>query len=162
MAGYGIGATYLSPEFRSKYQIPSVGWRSAAVPYKMLFDEVTVSGSAKDLELGHPPFAAIFALGAAIDFTSQVGISCIEQRIRELTLYLHERARDVGIKVVSTQTPANMSGITMLNIQSPDEVVTKLKERGVFVSVRNGLVRVSVHFYNAQSDIDTLISELSR
>jgi cysteine desulfurase/selenocysteine lyase len=161
LAGYGIGIIYVSPEVRSRCPAPFIGWRSAEVPYKMLYDTVTLSGSAKDLELGHPPFSAIFALGAAIDLINQIGISHIEQRIRELTLYLHKKATEVGITIASTRQPTHISGITMLRLENPDAVVSNLKARGIFVSVRNGLVRVSVHFYNTENDIDTLISSLS-
>lgn len=161
LAGYGIGSIYLSEEFRSKRETPVIGWRSAEVPYKMLFDQATFSGAAQDFELGHPPFAAIFALGAALDFTTAIGIARIEARIRELTLYLHAKADAAGISIASTRSPSNLSGITMIRVSDPDSIVRELGEKGIFVSNRNGLVRVSLHFYNLESDIDRLIEALS-
>lgn len=160
-AGYGIGVMYLKRTHLQSKKLPAVGWRSAKIPYEMKYDTIDASDCASALELGHPPFPGIFALGGSLKLLAEVGQLEIRERIFELSDYLRrelESIADVGI--VSTVERKHRSGITMLEVSEPDTICDGLKEKDVFVSVRNGLIRVSVHFYNIESDIDKFVREL--
>ncbi len=159
-AGYGIAGLYVAKELRKPESYPSAGWRSAEVPYDMLFDQLVLSSEARSLELGHPPFPGIFALGGALEILEEIGINSIEQRIDELCQYLHEQLKAKDFKVSSSGYKKHQSGITMLELADASETVEKLKAKGIFVSIRGGRVRISVHFYNTKADIDRFIATL--
>jgi selenocysteine lyase/cysteine desulfurase len=160
-AGYGIGVMYLKREHLQSNKLPAAGWRSAKIPYEMKYDSIDASDCAAALELGHPPFPGILALGGSLKLLSDVGQGEIFERIIFLSDYLHRKLEPiVGVSIISTAERKHRSGITMLEVSDPDAICSALKEKDVFISVRNGLLRVSTHFYNLESDIDKFVSEL--
>ena len=159
-AGYGVAVLYLRDGLRATLAPPAVGWRSARVPYDMLYDRLDLTDDAEVHELGHPPIPGILALGASLGLLREIGIERIAARIGALTATLHERAGAAGLKIVSTADPAARSGITMIALDDAETVHAELLRRRVFVSRYGDRLRVSLHFYNDESDIDRLVDAL--
>ena len=88
MAGYGGGILYINKKWIRKFKPASAGWRS--VPHPEAFDNqhAPLKEEASRYEYGCPPFPHIFAIGAAIDYLSEIGISNVEKRIHSLTDFL--------------------------------------------------------------------------
>ena len=130
-------------------------------PYALSYDKLDIADRAAALEQGHPPFAGVFSLGAALDVVQEIGIQRIAQRIIELTQYLHERLDAAGIWVLSTRAEAHLSGITVASADDPVATVKRLREAGIVVSTRGQGIRASVHYYNNEQDVDRLVDALS-
>jgi selenocysteine lyase/cysteine desulfurase len=160
-AGYSIAVLYVSGRFLQPELFPLVGWRSPREPYALRYDELDIPERAAVLEQGHPPFAGIFALGAALELAQALGVQKIGRRIIELTRHLHERLDAAGIWVLSTREEAHLSGITIAAADDPQATVQRLREQGIVVSTRGEGVRVSVHYYNNRDDIDRLVAALA-
>jgi selenocysteine lyase/cysteine desulfurase len=160
-AGYGVAGLYVSGKFLQPETFPLVGWRSPREPYALSYDSLDIAARAAALEQGHPPFAGIFALGAALDLMIEIGLQKIGRRIVELTRYLHERLDQAGIWVLSTREEAHLSGITIAAAAEPVETVQRLREQGIIVSTRGEGIRVSVHYYNNHEDIDRFVAALA-
>jgi len=159
-AGYSIAGLYVSERFIEPESFPLVGWRSSAEPYALNYDRVELAERAAALEQGHPPFAGVFALGAALELIQEIGIQKIGRRIVELTRYLHERLDAAGIWVLSTRGDDHISGITIAASDDPVGTVKRLRDRGIIVSTRGEGIRVSLHYYNNEADVDRLVEAL--
>jgi len=159
-AGYGIAGLYVRKEVLASHKLPAVGWRSAKYPNQMLNNQLDLSTTAAALELGHPPFAGIVALSAAIGLLLEIGLESVERRILELTNYLHTQLCANDISVVSPWLPKHCSGISVIAVDNPKAVAEELKKRNIIVSARNEGLRVSLHFYNDHIDVNRLLSEL--
>ena len=159
-AGYGVAVLYLRDGLRATLTPPAVGWRSARVPYDMLYDRLDLTDEAEGYELGHPPIPGILALGASLGLLREIGIERIAARIDALTSALHHRAAAKGFRVTSTVDPAARSGITLIALDDADTAHAELTRRRIFVSRFADRLRVSLHFYNDESDIDGLVGAL--
>ncbi len=159
-AGYGIGGLYINQKFLNHSKSPIAGWQSVKHPDQMNNRDRSLKKSASVLEPGVPAFPNIFALGASFDFFSSIGQDNITQRILELSQYLEDRLKSIRIPIVSNLDPAFRSGIMMLKVNQPDAILRKLRKHKIIVSVRNHLLRVSVHIYNNFEDIDSLVKGL--
>ncbi len=159
-AGYGVAVLYLRDGLRTTLAPPAVGWRSARVPYDMLYDRLDLTDEAEGYELGHPPIPGILALGASLGLLREIGIERIAARIDALTSALHDRAAAKGMRVTSTTVPAARSGITIIALDAAEAAHAELLRRRVFVSRYGDSLRVSLHFYNDESDVERLIDEL--
>lgn len=159
-AGYGIAGLYIRNAVLESRHLPAVGWRSAKHPRRMLNDQLDLSESAIALELGHPPFAGIVALGAALDLVEEIEIETIESRIFALTDYLHHQIHSRGIEIISTTNYQHRSGITIVAATNPQAIAQELKKRQIIVSATNKGLRVSLHFYNNADDVERLLREL--
>jgi len=123
--------------------------------------QLSLKCSASVSELGCPNFPAIFALGAAIDFFSELGgPHVIEQRVRDLAGYLAASLASAGFDVASTQDADKRSGIVLIDIPHAANVASLLKERDVFVSAKGLGLRLSVYVYNTFEDIERFIETL--
>ena len=159
-AGYGVAVLYLRDGLRTTLAPPAVGWRSARVPYDMLYDRLDLTDEAEGYELGHPPIPGILALGASLGLLREIGIERIAARTDALTSALHDRAAAKGMRVTSTTVPAARSGITIIALDAAEAAHAELLRRRVFVSRYGDSLRVSLHFYNDESDVERLIDEL--
>lgn len=159
-AGYGIAVLYVRKDLLASRALPMVGWRSARTPYALVNDRLDLAAHTTTLELGHPLFPGIFALGGALRLFEEIGSEEIEARIQTLTAYLHQRLATHNVAILSPRDPAHRSGITMLGVEEPQRVVEDLKARGIFVAARGQGLRVSVHFYNNHDDIDRFVEAL--
>lgn len=161
-AGYGIGGIYINPDRLKEIRLPVMGWRS--VRDFMMMDNTTAipSGKASDLEMGCPHFPNIFALGESIKFIAEIGIQAIQDRILELGKILENRLHENQFRISSPLSREHRSGITIIPLDNPEVVVEKLKEKKIIVSARGGGLRVSLHFYNNEEDIDALVKALEK
>ncbi len=136
------------------------GWMSVA-DAEGTASELGLKNTASVIELGCPNFPAIFALGAAMDFFSQVGPSAIEQWVRQLADYLLTRLSAAGFAVASNREVDKRSGITLVDVAEPTKVASQLKERDIFVSAKGLGLRVSLYLYNSFEDIDRFVAALT-
>ena len=106
-----------------------------------------------------PPFAQIFALGAAIDFIAGIGIDAIAERILALNMYLTFRLGRAGFEVLSPGGE-HRSGETQCVVAEPTRAQAFLKEQGVSVTEKPQGVRIATHFFNDERDVDRCVEAL--
>jgi selenocysteine lyase/cysteine desulfurase len=159
-AGYGVGGLYVAPRFLNPTSFPVAGWWSVRDPEAVVNDRLDLKETAAALEVGCPHFAGIFALGAALTLFQEIGKCRIEERIHELTDYLHHRLQAERFKIASPLNRERRSGITIVEMRNAPEIVTRLEEKKIIVSARGKGLRVSVHIFNNFDDVDRLISGL--
>ncbi|MCH8267210.1 MAG: hypothetical protein IH846_06825, partial [Acidobacteria bacterium] len=88
------GASYpilIREDLLASRALPMVGWRSARTPYALVNDRLDLAAHTTTLELGHPLFPGIFALGGALRLFEEIGSDQITARSHALTAYLHRR-----------------------------------------------------------------------
>ena len=161
-AGYGIAVLYIRKDLLASRVLPMVGWRSARAPYALVNDHLDLATHTTTLELGHPLFPGIFALGGALRLFEEIGSEQMEARVLALTAYLHQRLDEHDVAILSTRDPAHCSGITMLGVEEPQCVVDAFKAQGIFVAARGQGIRVSLHFYNNHDDVDRFVEAFVR
>ena len=159
-AGYGIAVLYLSERLLQSSTLPVVGWRSARVPYDLVYDRLDITSEASAVEGGNPLFPGIICLGAALSLIEEIGVETIAERNAELTDYLHQRLGEAGYAIASPRGVSARSAITLVAMEDPERVALRLAERGVFTSARGGKLRLSLHYYNNHDDIDMLLAAL--
>jgi selenocysteine lyase/cysteine desulfurase len=166
MAGYGVGVLYISKKWFEKVDYPVAGWQSVKDPSLMDNRKLDLRKEASVFELGCPHFSNIFALGGALDLLNEIGKKNVERRIYELGDYLVEKLEELNsglsFRIVSPLDRKYRSGITVIGFENAEKIVQELYKKDVVVSARGRGLRVSVHVYNNEKDIDKFISELQK
>ncbi len=162
-AGYGIAVLYMNRKWFGGIS-PAVGWQSVKAPHLMDNKKLDLREDASVFELGCPHFSNIFSLGGALDLMNGIGKRKVEERIYELGDYLVERLEELKLVIVSPLDRKYRSGITVLKMKTEDadRVVQQLYGRNIIVSARGEGLRISVHIYNNEEDVDKLVSELRK
>jgi cysteine desulfurase / selenocysteine lyase len=158
-AGFGAGFVFIARHLLQRFPPRAAGWMSVVDPFAFDNRRADLLPTNARTEVGCPPFASIFALGAAVDYLSQIGIEVIGGRVLELNMYLTSRLRDSEFEVLSPGDPYR-SGQTLCAIPEPQRAAAFLRERNVFVTPKTEGVRISTHFFNNEEDIDRCVGAL--
>jgi len=164
LSGYGVAICYCSPRAREALDITVPGWQGTlanADASAMLDHEgVAFTGDARRFEPAVPNFAGLFGANESLQLLLEVGPAAIERRIFALLDDLAPELEGRGYRVVSSRRAAERS--SLLTFACPPGVdsaalARELDQRAVHCSRREGLIRVSPHFYNSSADIQRLL-----
>ena len=163
----GIGIMYARGQCLEKLYPAYVGWNSVKDPLSFLPYHFDLKEDASKFEEGSHNLAGIFALGGCLDLIEEIGVNRIERRIVALTDHLVDGLSKRGWKVISPRGPKEKSGI--VTFTGPDGIgidplktVAMLAEKRIYISSRQGSLRVSPHFYNTYEEIESLLKEIGR
>ncbi len=161
-AGRGMGYCYFSRDVQQRFTPINAGWRAGADPFASFFGptmELSPNASRFDSSIS---WLAAHGNTAALSIFEELGPDVIYDRNRDLERQLREALAGAGWDPADLPA-ANRS--TILRVPLGDleaaKVVDALSQQGVIGSARDGALRLSVHFYNHEDDIDRLISALS-
>jgi selenocysteine lyase/cysteine desulfurase len=161
-AGRGMGYCYLSPAAQARFTPVSAGWRAGSVPFDSFFGpQMNLSATASRFDSSISWLAAI-GNQAALTIFDDFGPGTIYARNHELTAKLRAALTGIGWDPVDlpgqnrstiVSVPVGDSGASRLPIA--------LSEQGVICSARDGNLRLAVHFYNHEDDIERLVTTLT-
>ncbi len=152
----GAGFLYVDPVLRQRLPATVVGWRSDRnwrSVASLNHGEPVFAETAEKYEGGMLPFPSIYGMGAVVDLMLKVGPAAIEARVLELAEKARELLRGLGAEVNADESPIVTA---LLPGTDSRELARSLKERRILVSARHGRLRVSPHFYNDETDLETL------
>ncbi len=157
------GFLYIKKDLIDEIEPSIVGYRTDENYHEYSYRTINPAKNARRFEHGQINFPGIAGMRAAIEILESFGIHNIERRIRELVDRLIIGISELkGLKVLSSLKPEHRNGIVKVGgLESPDEVVTKLKEDNIVISSRAGGLRISPHFYNTEGEIKQLLDALS-
>lgn len=165
MSPHGTGFVYLSEELQVMLRQRYLGWLSVADPWDFRDHGQPLASSARRYEGGTLNYPGLMGMRAAVDILLEVGIDAISRHLFRLTERIVERASQVdGWAIVTPLEPEARSGIVTVRPGSTDDAARwfeRLMERRVTISLREGLLRFSPHFYNTTSDVDEIFDRLA-
>jgi selenocysteine lyase/cysteine desulfurase len=105
-------------------------------------------------------FPGIFALGASLELLEEIGASAIESRLNDLTVYLQRALAAAGI--VGVEPAMGRAGVATTIVPWPEapRAAGLLAAAGIVVSDAGESLRVSVHVFNNELDLDRLTAAL--
>ncbi len=134
--------------------------------------ELRFREGARRFDLGNFNYLGAAAAGAAIDLLRSIGMPHVERHVCGLARQLAEGLLEVGLPVVGGDLRDDLAHIVCVGERgggrhdtADDPVMNSLYSyltaNGVVLSIRRGVLRLSVGVYNNESDI-TRVMELAR
>jgi cysteine desulfurase/selenocysteine lyase len=160
-AGRGLGYCYLSREVQSRFTPVNAGWKAGRIPLQSFFGpEMELSDTASRFDNSISWLAAI-GNEAALSVFELFGFTAIFARNVELAATLRLALSEIGWPALEPPD-ANRSSIVAVPLEGADPapLLSGLKERGITCSARDGNLRLAVHFYNHEDDIERLSKAL--
>jgi len=160
----GTGFYYLSSNLREQLRTPFASWHE--VDWKLNFSDLfkydePFFDSARRYELAYYNVMGILGMKAAVGIFQNLGISAIEEHnaalINRLAEYIHS---DQRYRITSSMEPKHRSSIFTFTCEGFEALHRKLMMAKIVTAQREGSIRVSVHLFNNESDIDRLIEQL--
>jgi selenocysteine lyase/cysteine desulfurase len=160
----GIAVFYCRPEQRPRLKLRQQGWHMVDRFWDFDRDEWPPSETAIRFEAGTPNSIGQAALHASTTMFLETGMEQVAQRVLSNTSRLLEGLGQFpGIRLTSRTEPGRRSGIVSFVHEKidPETVYEGLRNAGVSCAVREGMVRISPHFYQGERELDAFFERLA-
>lgn len=152
--GYGTGIMCIDHETQEEFP-PKIGGLNS---YKYIDKEWKYTPSINSYEPGHPNMAGISVLKEAIEFKLRIGVDHICSHNNKLIKLFTEKIDQTSFELIGPNDNKNRSNI--VGIRGDKELEKFLINHGIIVKWRNGIIRIGMHFYNTEDDVNRIIQVL--
>ncbi len=146
-AGFGTGVLRIKKSFLEKYP-PVVGGNNS---YRMIDGTIQYRASILSYEPGHPNMCGLTVLNAAIKHKQALGVANITVTNEKLTQLLLDSIKDLPVKLIGDFTTKSRASIVIL--KDENGLGDWIKQHNIVVTQRNGLLRISMHYYNTEAEV---------
>lgn len=163
----GAGIFYLRAEHLDRLRAIGVGWNSVESRGRYETIELKLRPEAARYEGGTLNTPGFLGLGASLDLLLEHGAgpqtNALGNRILELGDYACEELRGAGAAIISRRGENCSSGIISFLPPhgEPLKVRAHCESRGVIVRYRNGWLRMAIHAFNTEEEIQRLCAALA-
>ncbi len=177
----GSGFAYVRRELAEKLNPATIDFCNVAADAQKKVWDALVSGHNYDMSKPPlPPNAwrfqseggspiALKGFAASLEYVLELGVATIEERIGELVDYLIERLAASGIEILSSIEPDERSGIITVKVprdiaqaEEANALEKRLEKAKIIAHVRGGGLRLAVHFFNTEEEIDHVINFIKK
>lgn len=169
----GIGVLYGKRDILEKMAPIEFGGEMIDFVYEQ---ESTWTELPWKFEAGTPNIAGGIALGAAVDYLSEIGMDAIHEHEAELVRYVLPKLQQIeGLRIFGPSNPEQHTGVIAFNIEGlhPHDVATAMDMQGIAVRAGHhcaqpllsyldvqSTARASFYFYNTKEDADRLVEAI--
>lgn len=152
-AGYGNGVLFLSERMEQLLHSKLRGYNTYKNPRKEGTPTI-----GEYFEPGHQDLLAFQSLRFQVEQYQAIGLDTIQAQIRRVKSYAREKiAAETPYAIITSEVPGMTSGI--LSVDAPSQLVKHLNAQQIVCSYNRGL-RLGIHFYNQEEDIDRLVGAM--
>ena len=154
----GLGFLYVRRELHERLLPSQTGWFADEDIFQMDISDYSPAADARRFDAGTPPVPNIYAGLAGMSLIEEAGTAAIEEHIAGLATRLIDGAEELGAHVVTPR--GARSPLVCIESTDVDALVAALAEESIVCSERDSNLRVSLHLYNVEEDVDRLLGAL--
>ncbi len=162
MGTQGCGFMYISPVLFEKLKPAFAGWLSVKDSWNFFDYRLDFLDDARRFEIATSNVLGIFGLRASTDLLLAAGLANIEKHLFMLGDRLIEELSVLGFKYIGSGNTKERSGIYSFTCGDEKALFEYLQKNRIHISLRNGVIRFSPHFYNTLEEIDRVVEVLNR
>lgn len=156
----GAAFFYIDPELSPKIPPPVIGWRSHKDwrnVDNLHHGQPEFGRGADRYEGGMIPHALLYGMEQSVEMMLEIGPQAIEERVLALSEFARQALQDCGAVVANGASPILAARLEGRDVSA---LARDLEQHKILVSARQGNLRVSLHFYNDESDVERLCERL--
>lgn len=164
MSPLGAGFLYVTEELQSQLEVANRGYMGHVDPEDYGNFEQELSPDARRFEMGAPNAPSIAGADMAVGLLLDCEIEAIHRHVRTLVRQLESGLKDTAFLPLYSFAEEESSGIFMFTHEDAErnaEVIKKLTEQKVNLSLRGGGLRFAPHYYNSAEEVDRFLNMLS-
>lgn len=126
------------------------------------FERAVMKPGAASYSVGMPSFAPIYALNASLRYLEGIGIKAIAQHADPLVSKAEAGLRALGLQpMAKLDQKNNPTGIIAFRHPETAKLHAALEAADVHVMHHAGRIRIALHGYNTEEDVDRLLETLA-
>ncbi len=122
----GRAFLYVRRDLISKFEPTSIGWFSQTNPFLFGAEELDYSKTADRFQSGICSIPSRYATIAGLKIILEVGISNIEERIRQLTRHAIKYAGELGLKTITPAEDSKRGAMVSFGVRDSHKLELKL------------------------------------
>jgi selenocysteine lyase/cysteine desulfurase len=159
LASAGLAFMALRPGLVEELVPVQTGWFADENVFDMQIERYRPHGSARRFDAGTPPVPNIYAGLAGVGLIAEAGVPAIQEHVSGLAERLIAGCGERGASVV---VPDGRGPLVCVRSSDAPGLVAALAADGIVTSERNSNLRVSLHLYNTEEDVDAVLAALER
>lgn len=161
LAGHGGGIVGVPSARAREWTVPAGGWFHLEDAFGPARFEAAVSRpGAPSFAVGMPNFPSIYALRAALEYISGIGVGRIAEAAGPLVDACLDGLRGLPVELLTPSRPDHLAGILAFRHDRADEIHRGLLARGIHLMSQAGRLRVAIHGYNRMDDVQRLLEAI--
>jgi selenocysteine lyase/cysteine desulfurase len=158
----GLGFMWVRPEVHEALVPTQTGWFADEDIFAMSIADYSPHRSARRFDSGTPPVPALYAAVAGLSLVAEAGVPAIEAHVEALGTRLIDGLEELGATVVTPRDAAQRGPLVCVRSTDVAALVATLAAERIVVSSREDKLRIALHLYNVEEDVDTLLDALAR
>jgi selenocysteine lyase/cysteine desulfurase len=154
----GLGFLYVRRELHERLLPSQTGWFADEDIFQMDISDYSPAADARRFDAGTPPVPNIYAGLAGMSLVEDAGTAAIEEHVAGLATRLIDGAEELGAHVVTPR--GARSPLVCIESNDVNALVAALDREKIVCSERDSNLRVSLHLYNVDEDVDRLLDAL--
>ena len=157
----GLGFMWLRDSLRSELLPTQTGWFADEDIFEMSIADYSPHATARRFDSGTPPVPSLYPGVAGMELIAEVGVPAIEAHVRSLNDRLLEGLDALGATVVTPRGDGEHGPLICVLSTDPNALVAALAAEHIVTSTRDSNLRISLHLYNVEEDVERILAALS-
>ena len=162
LASAGLGFLYVRGDLLPRLLPTQTGWFADEDIFQMDISDYSPHATARRFDAGTPPVPNIYAGVAGMAIVEEAGPPAIEAHVSALATRLIDGLAELGATVVTPRDPARRGPLVCVRSTDVDALVAELAAERVVTSMRDDNLRIALHLYNVEEDVDRVLAALAR
>ncbi len=155
----GLGFMWIRSPLVESLLPTQTGWFADEDIFEMSIADYSPHGSARRFDSGTPPVPSLYPGTVGMEIVAEVGVPAIEAHVGALAARLRGGLEELGATVAAPDggLPSPLVCVASTDV---DALVAALLGEGIVASHRDDNVRLSLHLYNVDEDVDRVLEAL--
>lgn len=157
----GIAFLWVRPGMQRGTDPALTGWFARTNPFDFNPQVLDYPTDARRFQTGTPAIPAAYAATAGMSLLNEIDPDTVFHHVETLAGQLQEMVVELGYRLYSPSIPSQRGPQVSVLVEDAEDLAIFLKARRIFVSPRGNAIRMSLHLYNNQDDLEQAIHALA-
>jgi selenocysteine lyase/cysteine desulfurase len=158
----GLGFMWVRDSLRSSLLPTQTGWFADEDIFAMSIADYSPHATARRFDSGTPPVPSLYPGVAGMAVIADAGIPQIEGHVRGLADRLLAGLDELGATVATARGEREYGPLICVVSTDPNALVDALAGERIVTSTRDRNLRISLHLYNVDEDVDRILEALRK
>jgi len=162
LASAGLAFMFVRRDLHARLLPTQTGWFADEDIFQMDISDYSPSASARRFDAGTPPVPNIYAGIAGMGLIESVGVAAVEMHVRTLVARLLTGLVALGARIATPLGDGEYGPLVCVVSTDPAALVEELAAERIVTSSRDANLRISLHLYNVEEDVDAIVRVLEK
>jgi selenocysteine lyase/cysteine desulfurase len=158
----GLGFLYVRSGLLPELLPTQTGWFADEDIFQMDISDYSPAADARRFDAGTPPVPNIYAGLAGMSLIEEAGTAAIEEHVAALATRLIDGLEELGAVVATPSEPVRRGPLVCVRSTDVRALLDALAAERITCSERDANLRISLHLYNVEEDVDRVLDALRR